>query len=90
MTAENSVVGQFDSRISGTTHQNYFLALDVLERPANRVQLTTDGNRLYLMGTRKLERFTQSQPFTGWLGTGPFFGRKTHFAGKRLAENMDL
>ena len=24
------------------------------------------------------------------LGTGPFFGRKTHFADKRLAENMDL
>jgi len=23
-------------------------------------------------------------------GTGPFFGEKTHFAKKRLAENMDL
>jgi hypothetical protein len=23
-------------------------------------------------------------------GTGPFFGEKTHFAGKRLPENMDL
>ncbi len=26
----------------------------------------------------------------GRLGTGPFFGQKTFFSGKPLAENMDL
>ena len=29
-------------------------------------------------------------PSVGWWGTGPFFGEKTYFPDKRLAENMDL
>jgi hypothetical protein len=31
-----------------------------------------------------------SMPSVGWWGTGPFFGEKTYFPDKRLAENMDL
>ena len=54
-------------------------------------RLATTFIRGILLGTRVLHRNVDDlYAFTGRLGTGPFFGEKTHFQGKRLAENMDL
>ena len=69
--------GFHQAAVSHDAHQRRPSGLGpTYSRPGGR--LTRSGNR----------------PPVGWdwrrLGTGPFFGEKTHFAGRPSAENMDL
>ena len=53
-------------------------------------RLRFNGERLRFEATVRADRPIADVGEMQSSGTGPFFGRKTHFAGIRLAENMDL